>query len=536
MLSATTRVLKHPYTSLIILVLSVLSACSQHPPMPPKYEFRAVWVATFHNIDWPSAKGLPVEQQQAEFQQLLDGQLQNRMNAVVVQVRPCGDAFYQSEREPWSEYLSGKQGLAPEPFYDPLSFMVEEAHGRNMEFHAWINPFRAVSHHRFSDIIDEHITVEKPEWFFQYGNSTYFDPGIPEVRTYVAGIVSDIARRYDIDGIHFDDYFYPYPIQGKPIDDLETFQAYQGDFSDLHAWRRDNIDRFVKEISDSLQLINPRIKLGISPSAVWRNKAQDPKGSRTGSTLATYDILHADVRKWVSNGWIDYVAPQCYFAVDYSEAPYENLLDWWSDNSFGKHVYIGQAMYKAKAGKYESWRDPEQIPNQLQLNRKYEKVKGSIFFSASSFNENPVGIQEKLQFDIFRRPALVPPMSWKDSIPPKAPRYIFATYNPTEVKLEWQPPRKAADGESATYYVIYRFIEGEKLDTGNPLHIQSVQRETYFEDKDLYPGTQYTYLISAVDRQHNESESYEVLEVCMPELIYADEGTETELEEDSGKK
>ena len=536
MLSATTRVLKHPYTSLIILVLSVLSACSQHPPMPPKYEFRAVWVATFHNIDWPSAKGLPVEQQQTEFQQLLDDQLQNRMNAVVVQVRPCGDAFYPSENEPWSEYLSGKQGQAPEPFYDPLSFMVDEAHGRNMEFHAWINPFRAVSHYKFSDIIDEHITVEKPEWFFQYGNSTYFDPGIPEVRTYVAGIVSDIARRYDIDGIHFDDYFYPYPVQGKPIDDLETFKTFQGDFSDLHAWRRDNIDQFVKEISDSLQLINPRIKLGISPSAVWRNKSQDPKGSRTGSTLATYDILHADVRKWVSKGWLDYVAPQCYFAVDYSEAPYENLLDWWSDNSFGKHVYIGQAMYKAKAGKYESWRDPEQIPNQLQLNRKYDKVKGSIFFSASSFDENPVGIQEKLQFDIFQRPALVPPMSWKDSIPPKAPRYIFATYNPTEVKLEWQAPRKAADGESATYYVIYRFIEGEEIDTENPLYIQSIQRDTYFEDKDLYPGTQYTYLISAVDRQHNESESYEVLEVCMPELIYADEGVETELEEDSDKK
>lgn len=523
---ATTRVLRHPYTCALFLLLSVLTACSQRQPILPKYEFRAVWVATFHNIDWPSAKGLPVARQQAEFEELLDNQLQNRMNAVVVQVRPCGDAFYESPFEPWSEYLGGKQGLRPEPFYDPLSFMVEESHSRNMEFHAWINPFRAVSHHKFSDIIDEHLTTQKPEWFFQYENSTYFNPGIPEVRAYIAGIVTDIARRYDIDGIHFDDYFYPYPIKGKPIDDLASFRAHQGDFSDLHAWRRHNIDTFVKMVSDSLLKIKPQIKLGISPSAVWRNKTQDPKGSRTGATLTTYDVLHADVRKWVSNGWVDYVAPQCYFAMNYSEAPYENLLDWWSDNAFGKHVYIGQAVYKAKDGKYASWRDPDQIPNQLLMNRTYDKIRGSIFFSASSFQENPMGIAEKLQFDLFRKPAMIPPMSWKDTVPPLEPRFIFATYNPTEVKLEWQAPEKATDGESATYYVIYRFMEGEEIEIDNPLFIQAIQRDTYFEDRQLYPGTQYTYVVTAVDRQHNESKTYEVLEVCMPELLLADEGAE----------
>ncbi len=524
MLSATTRVLKHPYSCLLILILLAVSACSQRTPLPPKYEFRAVWIATFHNIDWPSERGLSVEAQQQEFRDLLDRQQKNRMNAVVVQVRPCGDALYESPFEPWSEYLMGKQGQAPEPFYDPLAFMIEEAHARNMEFHAWINPFRAISHYKFSDVVPDHLSTQKPDWFFQYGNSTYFNPGVPEVRDYVAGVVSDIARRYDIDGIHFDDYFYPYPVKGKPINDLKTFYQFKDDYSDLFAWRRQNIDNFVKQVSDSLLSIDKGIKLGISPSAVWRNRYQDPRGSKTGATLTTYDVLHADVRKWIEQGWVDYMAPQCYFASDYSEAPYEQLLDWWADNSFGKHIYIGQAMYKVKEGKYASWRDPRQIPNQLLLNRKYDQIRGSIFYSASSFQENPLGIEEKLQYDLFRKPALIPPMSWKDTIPPLKPRFIFGTYTTDKVRLEWQAPEKAKDGESATYYVVYRFSEGEKIQMDNPVYIQSIQRDNYFEDIQLYPGTQYTYIITAVDRQHNESRTFEVLEVCIPELLLADEG------------
>jgi len=218
--------------------------------------------------------------------------------------------------------------------------MIEEAHTRNMEFHAWINPFRVISHYKWSDVMKDHITDQHPEWFFKYGHSTYFDPGIPEVREYVAGIVADIARRYDIDGIHFDDYFYPYPVDKKPINDRNSFAIHGEGFSDLHAWRRHNIDTFVKQVRDSLEVIKPFVKLGISPAAVWRNKTQDPKGSDTGASLTTYDVLHADVRKWLQEGWIDYVAPQCYFATNFEAAPYENLLDWWSENAFDKHEVV----------------------------------------------------------------------------------------------------------------------------------------------------------------------------------------------------
>jgi uncharacterized lipoprotein YddW (UPF0748 family) len=523
------------YLCLLLLGLMAASGCGHRPSVPPKHEFRAVWIASFHNIDWPSAKGLTTDAQQAEFRQILDQQRQNNMNAVIVQVRPCGDALYESPFEPWSEYLSGKQGQAPAPYYDPLSFMIEEAHQRTMEFHAWLNPFRAVSHTRFSDLISDHLSLQQPDWFFQYGNSLYFNPGIPEVRTYIASLVSDILKRYDVDGIHFDDYFYPYPQDGKPIPDQAAFEAYRDTFTDLATWRRHNIDLFVQQVSDSIRRYKPHVRLGISPSAVWRNKSKDPRGSDTQAPMTTFDLLHADVRKWLEAGWVDYVAPQCYFAMNFSQAPYPKLLDWWSENVFGRHLYIGQAVYKSKEGKYASWRKPEQIPDQVRLNRKYPGVRGSIYFSASSFDNNPRRIAEKLRYDLYRKPALIPAMPWKDSIPPQAPRFVYATYDPSHIQLQWQPPAKAMDGEAATYYVVYRFDEEEIIDRNDPVFIRSIQRSTQFTDQQVQAGKSYTYLITAVDRNHNESLAAERLEVEVPAPLAKAESSAAEADELSNK-
>ncbi len=511
----------------VLILLSILLSshlvCGTDAPSeaPPKYEFRAVWIATFHNIDWPSAKGLSPAAQQEEFRALLDRQQANGMNAAVVQVRPCGDALYPSSYEPWSEYLSGTQGEAPTPYYDPLAFMIEEAHSRNMEFHAWINPFRAISHVRFSSVSEDHLWHQKPEWFFQYGDSRYFNPGIPEVRAHISKIIMEIVSKYDVDGVHFDDYFYPYPQPNLPFHaDKATFRTYGAAYPTINAWRRHNIDAFIELVSDSMHAVKPHIKLGISPAPVWRNKHQDPAGSETHLGYSTYDHLHADVRKWLQESWVDYVAPQCYYSVDFSSAPYKNLLSWWADNTYGRHLYIGHAMYKAKEAKYKAWQREDQIPRQLALNRDFDAVRGSIFYSAGSFEGNPHHLEEKLRFDLFRRPALVPPMAWKDTVVPLPPQHLCAMISQQSVHLQWQAPELAADGEGATYYVVYRFVPGELIDLTSSVHIQAIQRTPDFEDLRIAPGSRYIYVITSVDRQHNESKTYRQMEVDIPgELV-----------------
>ena len=359
------------------LAASFLLTCSTPTTeiSPPKREFRAVWVATFHNIDWPSTKGLDPDTQRKEFLTLVDEQQANGMNALVVQVRPAGDAFYDSKLTPWSEYLTGTQGKKPEPYYDPLAYMVQVAHSRNMEFHAWFNPFRAVSHEKFSSVSSLNISKQHPEWIMKNGRQLYLNPGIPEVRDHVVEVILEVVRNYDIDGLHFDDYFYPYKDASNPFDDSQTFALYKGEMEDINAWRRHNIDRFIEQLSDSLKQIKPYIKFGVSPVGIWRNKTQDPRGSNTRVSYTAYDVLYADVRKWLKQGWVDYVAPQLYWSMNNPRASYHNLLPWWSDNSFGRHLYIGQAVYKTKANESGPWKNPNQLSNQLRMNQRFPKSR-----------------------------------------------------------------------------------------------------------------------------------------------------------------
>jgi uncharacterized lipoprotein YddW (UPF0748 family) len=384
----------------------------------PNYEFRGVWVASVENIDWPSKKDLTVAEQKAEFIHLLDMHQRNGMNAMIVQVRPAADAFYPSQFEPWSEYLTGKQGLPPTPYYDPLEFMITETHKRGMEFHAWLNPYRAVFNMGKSSIAPTHVTKIHPEWFLIYGDKKYFNPGLPEVRQHMARVVKDLVTRYDIDGVHMDDYFYPYRITGKEFPDQKDYEKY-GRGLNKEDWRRSNCDSIILMIHDIVRNANPRMKFGISPFGVWRNKSQDAMGSDTRAGQTNYDDLYADILLWLQKGWIDYVVPQLYWERGHKLCDYDILLDWWNKHTYGKHLYIGQAIYRA--GSNAAWKDPNELPKQIQGLRSYFTTQGSVYFSSKSFERNPNGWSDSLRTNYYRYPALPPPMPWIDNSIPAQP-------------------------------------------------------------------------------------------------------------------
>ncbi len=378
-----------------------------------KPEFRGVWVATVDNIDWPSKGNYNSDSQKVEFIKLLDMHQRNGMNAMIVQIRPVTDAFYPSQYEPWSEFLTGRQGQPPMPYYDPLEFMISETHKRGMEFHAWMNPYRAVFNINTSSIAANHITRIHPEWFLTYGDKRYFDPGSKEVQQYVTNVVKDVVNRYAVDAIHFDDYFYPYRIAGKEFPDNANFLRY-GNGMIKDDWRRSNVDSIIWMLSTAIKKENPKCQFGISPFGVWRNEDKDPvNGSKTNGAQTNYDDLYADILLWLRNGWIDYVAPQLYWEFGHRIAPYEILLDWWSKHTYGRNCYIGLGIYRANSN--SAWKDITQLPRQIESLRSTPNIQGMIFFSSRSFNNNPNGWSDRLRLDYFKEPAKTPEMNWINS-------------------------------------------------------------------------------------------------------------------------
>ncbi len=384
----------------------------------PKYEFRAAWIATVANIDWPTRGNYDTEKQKAEYIALLDMHVKNGMNAVVMQIRPAADAFYPSEHEPWSEWLTGKQGKAPSPYYDPLQFMIEEAHKRGLEFHAWCNPYRAEMTVGKSSIAPNHITRKRPDWFLVYGGKRYFDPGNKEAQDYVVKVIRDIVKRYDVDALHFDDYFYPYRIPNREFPDIRTYTKY-GKGMARDDWRRSNVDSIIVKLNRAIKEEKPDCRFGISPFGVWRNKSKDSLGSETTAGQTNYDDLYADILLWLREGYIDYVVPQLYWEHGHRAAPYEVLVDWWAHHSYGRHCYVGLGVYKG--GSNTRWRDTNIIPLQIQDARKYETIQGQVYFSSKSFESNPNGWNDSLRNNYYKYPALLPPMHWIDSVAPAAP-------------------------------------------------------------------------------------------------------------------
>jgi len=391
--------------SAVVLSFIILSLSAQTKP-----EFRGVWIATVDNIDWPSKGDYNSNSQKASFIKMLDMHQRNGINALVVQIRPCTDAFYPSPYEPWSQWLTGVQGQPPSPYYDPLAFMISETHKRGMVFHAWLNPYRAEFNLTNPSLSATHITKVHPEWFLVYGDKRYFDPGNKEAQQYVTQVVSDVVSRYDVDAIHFDDYFYPYRIPGKEFPDEATFRKYGAGLT-KDDWRRSNTDSIISKLSATIKKENKKCQFGISPFGVWRNQDKDPiDGSRTIGAQTNYDDLYANILLWLKKGWIDYVAPQLYWEFGHRIAPYEVLLSWWSNHTYGKHCYVGMGIYRANSN--PAWKELSQLPRQIAAMRNTPNMKGMIFFSSKTFERNPNGWSDSLRLNYFKVPVKVPEMSW----------------------------------------------------------------------------------------------------------------------------
>ncbi len=498
----------------LIFILSIFIRAQAQPTKiadqdkpDPKREFRGVWIATVENIDWPSSPNLTTDQQKKELTNMFDFMQQAGINAVMLQIRPAADAFYAKSREPWSKWLTGKQGRGPIPPYDPLEFAITEAHKRNLELHAWFNPYRATNDGKFSALSPDHITNLKPEWFFIYGGIKVFDPGIPEVRDYIVKVFLDVVDNYDIDGVHMDDYFYPYRIEGQHINDAATFKKYGGDFDNIDDWRRNNVDTLIHMLTDSIHKHKPRIKFGISPFGVWANKSQNPEGSETHG-LPSYYELYADSRKWIKEGWVDYINPQIYFPIGDRSVPFEKLLDWWSDNTYNRHLYVGQAAYRINERRPGRFKNPNAMPDEIKLLRTNPRVQGSVYFSAKSLLNNPLGFTDSLRENYYFYPALPPPMLWLDSIPPNPPINFMAIQGKTGIDLKWATPLPAKDKEPVYGYVIYRFDSNEKVDLTDPQYMLHIQYDTTtsFTDITVEKGKTYLYVVTALDRLKNESE------------------------------
>ena len=379
-------------------------SCSQS-----KTEFRGVWIASVDNIDWPRPQQWDSESQKTEFIRQLDMHQRNGMNAVIVQVRPSADAFYPSPYEPWSQWLTGTQGQAPVPYYDPLAFTISEAHKRGFEYHAWVNPYRANFSIGKASIAPDHVTRQHPEWFLEYGGKLYFDPGNKEAQDWVVEVIRDMVSRYDIDAVHMDDYFYPYRIAGKEFPDHQSYSRY-GAGMNKADWRRSNTDSIIYKLTTVIHQTKPWVKFGISPFGVWRNNDKDPLGSPTKAGVTNYDDLYADVLLWLEEGWIDYVAPQIYWEFSHKAAPFQPILEWWNKNANGRHVYAGLGIYRA--GSNTAWKDRTQLPRQIEATRQQENVQGQIYFSSTTFDRNPYGWNNLLQTEYYKEKVMVPDMPW----------------------------------------------------------------------------------------------------------------------------
>ncbi|MEQ9440553.1 MAG: family 10 glycosylhydrolase [Cyclobacteriaceae bacterium] len=500
---------------LILLVLFFVQTALLAQDYPPKREFRGVWVATVNNQDWPSSPGLTSEEQQQEFIDLVTFHKANGLNAVIVQVRSSADALYHSPHEPWSRWLTGKEGKAPDPAYDPLEFMIAECQRQQMEFHAWVSPFRAILNHQEGDISDEHIFFQHPDWVVPYGKHSYFDPGLPEVRAYVLNIVMDIVNRYDIDGLHLDNYFYPHRIDSLSFLDNLSFARNGENFEKVDDWRRDNINQFVQAVHDSIEAVKPQVRFGVSPFGVWRNQAKDPTGSDTYSLQTSYDDLYADVITWLKNGWIDYVAPQLYFGIGYEQADYEELLNWWVKNTYGKQLYIGHAVFKIGLPEDSLWNNPFQVANQITMNRRSFQVDGSIFFSSSTFMDNPLGINEQLRRNIYPYPALVPSMSWNRVGFPDSPQAVTIARNEQNVLIQWQQNVH----QQVRYYIIYGAEGEEPPNISDPTSIVAKTYSPHLtfqegEKKGAFRKT-HTFVVTAINQNQDESTASQPVQVKM---------------------
>ena len=387
----------------------------------PAREFRGAWIATVANIDWPTRSGLSSADQQAELIGLLNSAVALGLNAVVLQVRTTADALYDSPHEPWSAYLTGRQGQAPDPWYDPLAFAVGEAHLRGLELHAWFNPYRAGHPSGAQRKDPSHISQRRPDLVRRYGDFLWLDPGEPEAVDHSIGVMLDVVRRYDIDGVHLDDYFYPYPVteagRRVPFPDRDSYARALGRGETLGRddWRRQNVDRFIERLYREVKATKPWVKVGISPFGIWR-----PGHPASVRGFDQYAEIYADARKWQQEGWLDYLAPQLYWAIDSRGQSFPALLDWWGEqNTAGRHLWPG--LYDSRTLPDVGGYQPQEIVDQVERVRADREATGTVHFSIKALLPGPSDLGARLADGPYREPALVPASPWLDADAPPAP-------------------------------------------------------------------------------------------------------------------
>jgi uncharacterized lipoprotein YddW (UPF0748 family) len=435
------------------LILTLAGCCStrnccrpQHagpalPPPPPR-EFRAAWVATVGNIDWPSKRGLSTQQQIAEIRAIVDRAADLHLNALILQVRTSCDAFYASPYEPWSEYLTGRQGVAPDPYYDPLATWVAEAHRRGIELHAWFNPYRARSNAAKSPDAPDHISKTRPDIVKTFNGWEWLDPGEPDARRQTLNVITDVVRRYAIDGVHLDDYFYPYPEyltdkttkQVADFPDDPSWKRYQDAGGKLERadWRRDNVNRMIHDIYAGIKSVRPSVKFGISPFGIWR-----PGNPEMVKGFDQYEKLYADAKLWLNEGWCDYWTPQIYWRLSSEGQPYAELLKWWvGENKQGRHIWPGNYI-SAVNDTAKSW-PPEEVVDQIRTTRDTPGASGNVLFSMVALMQNRKGMSDLLRDGPYREPALVPASPWLDARPISAPLTAATVNRDGSVQVSWE--------------------------------------------------------------------------------------------------
>lgn len=467
------------------IITAVLAACSLVlAAQESKREFRGAWLNTVYQTQY---KRHSTEQNKAYLVRQLDSLKAMGINAVIFQVRAQADAFYDSRYEPWSRYLTDG-GKAPVPFWDPLEFMVEQAHRRGMELHAWLNPYRVTTSAK-QTVPKGHIALRHPERFIRYDGKLYFDPGRPENREYIGKIVDDIVARYDIDGIHFDDYFYPYPVKGKAFADDASYRKY-GKGMARNDWRRHNVDLLIEDLHRRISAAKPWVRFGVSPFGIWRNKTSDPRGSET-SGLQNYDALYADVLLWEEKGWVDYLLPQLYWELGHKSASYLTLVDWWNKNAGQKrHIYVGQDVKRTI--------DKSELCNKVSLTRRACNIRGNCWWPGYELTRNTGGVADSLAVQYQHYPALVPQYPW---IFDGKPHTVEGLKLGQKRVISWSAPKPCGKAADVVRYAIYRFDNLDDIDIERHDALVDIVGTNEFTAPQ--PGC---YVVTAIDRVNNESE------------------------------
>ena len=498
---------------LLLLILASISLFST-AQKSAKRELRGAWVTTYFNLDWPLAQNHSEKMQKDALIAILDQHKATGMNAIYFQVRGQCDALYESSIEPWSYILTGTQGKSPG--YDPLQFAIEETHKRGMELHAWINPYRAIANtDNLPRFVNSHVVKQHPEWLLAQGKERILNPGLPEVRAYLNDVITDIVKRYDIDGIHFDDYFYMIPSASPRFNDDATYAADPRNFPATTAgrdnWRRDNVNILIRDLYETITSLKPWVKFGISPTGIYRSSTDPSIGSPTSSfALQHYSAAYADTKFWLQQQWVDYIAPQLYWFINQGGSDYKLLVPWWNNQANGRHIYIGQAIYKVNdPAQGVNWANRSQIPNQMRMNREaqFPNVLGEIGFRTLHLRNNPLNVRDSMRTRIYQKPALLPAMLWKDATAPEAPGNVVVQKQGSSHVVTWEK-REIAGTEfgKVKQFVIYRG-ETAAIDIADTTHLLAITNTdiTTFTDVPPDGSKMYYYAVTSLNRLHAES-------------------------------